>query len=236
MAKRQAIEAVDRTFQDIIGVSLPFGGKIMVMGGDLRQVLPVIKRSTRAQIVDASLRMSRLWSLTKKMRLTTNMRALNDPWFSDFLLIFGDGNKDTIEGSFIRVPDDMTIPFTIPESSIKELMNAVFPSIQTNLYSSDYIISRAILSTTNDSFKLKRKQFPIQLSFSMKINKAQEQTIPHVGVYLPNFVFPHGQIYVALSRGISRENTKVLVHPSKEFSRDDVYTSNVVFHEVLHDE
>ncbi|XP_076893330.1 uncharacterized protein LOC143545294 [Bidens hawaiensis] len=41
MAKRQAIEAVDRTLQDIIGVRLPFGGKIMVMGGDFRQVLPV---------------------------------------------------------------------------------------------------------------------------------------------------------------------------------------------------
>ncbi|XP_021986145.2 uncharacterized protein LOC110882430 [Helianthus annuus] len=85
MAKRQAIEAVDRTFQDIIGVSLPFGGKIMVMGGDFRQVLPVIKRGTRAQIVDSSLRMSPLWSLTKKMRLTINMRALKDPWFSKFL-------------------------------------------------------------------------------------------------------------------------------------------------------
>ncbi|XP_076903435.1 uncharacterized protein LOC143558493 [Bidens hawaiensis] len=69
MAKRQAIEAVDRTLQDIIGVRLPFGGKIMVMGGDFRQVLPVVKCGTRAQIVDSSFRMSPLWSVTKKMRL-----------------------------------------------------------------------------------------------------------------------------------------------------------------------
>ena len=60
MAKRQAIEAIDRTMQDITGVSLPFGGKIMVLGGDFRQVLPVVKRGTRAQIVDSSLRMSPL--------------------------------------------------------------------------------------------------------------------------------------------------------------------------------
>ncbi|XP_076959341.1 uncharacterized protein LOC143635375 [Bidens hawaiensis] len=46
MAKRQAIEVVDRTLQDIIGVRLSFGEKIMVMGGDFRQVLPVIKRGT----------------------------------------------------------------------------------------------------------------------------------------------------------------------------------------------
>ncbi|KAJ9547061.1 hypothetical protein OSB04_019604 [Centaurea solstitialis] len=64
-------------------------------------------------------------------------------------------------------------------------------------------------------FKLKRKQFPIRLSFSMTINKAQGQTIPNVGVYLPESVFSHGQIYVALSRGTSRENTKVLVTPAK---------------------
>ncbi|XP_076953571.1 uncharacterized protein LOC143627683 [Bidens hawaiensis] len=57
MAKRQAIEAFDRKLQDIIGFRLPFGGKIMVMGGDFRQVLPIIKRGTRAQIVDSSFRM-----------------------------------------------------------------------------------------------------------------------------------------------------------------------------------
>ena len=65
------------------------------------------------------------------------------------------------------------------------------------------------------TFKLKRKQFPIRLSFAMTINKAQD--------------------YVALSRGISRENTKVLVKPVKEFTNEGVYTSNVVYREILHD-
>jgi ATP-dependent DNA helicase PIF1 len=30
------------------------------------------------------------------------------------------------------------------------------------------------------------------LSFAMTINKAQGQTIPNVGIYLPELVFSHG--------------------------------------------
>ncbi|GKB37152.1 ATP-dependent DNA helicase PIF1-like protein [Tanacetum coccineum] len=85
-------------------------------------------------------------------------------------------------------------------------------------------------------FKLKRTQFPVRLSFAMTINKAQGQTIPNVGVYLPESVFSHGQLYVALSRGISRTTTKVLVKPEQEFDQRGVYTSNVVYQEVLRDE
>lgn len=85
-------------------------------------------------------------------------------------------------------------------------------------------------------FKLKRTQFPIRLSFAMTINKAQGQAIPNVGVYLSNSVFSHGQLYVAWSRGISRRTTKVLVKPVKEFRQAGIYTSNVVYQEVLRDE
>ncbi|KAJ9557874.1 hypothetical protein OSB04_012488 [Centaurea solstitialis] len=69
----------------------------------------------------------------------------------------------------------------------------------------------------------------------MTINKAQGQTIPNVGVYLPEPVFSHGQPYVALSRRISRLTTKVLVKPSQRINRHGVYTPNVVYQEVLHD-
>ena len=45
----------------------------------------------------------------------------------------------------------------------------------------------------------------------MIINKAQGHTIPFVMVYLPQNIFSHGQLYVALSCGTSFSTTKVLI-------------------------
>ena len=44
MAHRFAFEAVDRTFRDLTNVDEPFGGKIFILGGDFRQILPVVIR------------------------------------------------------------------------------------------------------------------------------------------------------------------------------------------------
>ena len=62
-------------------------------------------------------------------------------------------------------------------------------------------------------FQFKRKQFLIRLSFAMTVNKSQGQTIPNVGVYLPDPVFSHGQLYVAMSRATARTNIKILALP-----------------------
>ena len=54
MTKRQAVETLDRTLQDIMGCNQPFGGKVMLFGGDFKQVLPVVTQGTRARIIDAT--------------------------------------------------------------------------------------------------------------------------------------------------------------------------------------
>jgi ATP-dependent exoDNAse (exonuclease V) alpha subunit len=93
-------------------------------------------------------------------------------------------------------------------------------------------------------FRFKRKQFPIRLSFAMTINKAQGQTIPTVGVYLPEPVFSHGQLYVALSRATAKSNIKILAvkdnrkdtkNPKKRKRIETLVTTtlNIVYKEVL---
>jgi ATP-dependent DNA helicase PIF1 len=97
-------------------------------------------------------------------------------------------------------------------------------------------LPRIPLSPSEDvtlPFKLKRKQFPIGLCFAMTINKAQGQTIPIVGVYLPESVFSHGQLYVALFRGIARKTTWVLAKPNVLADPSGKKTKNIVYREVL---
>nr|XP_027121539.1 uncharacterized protein LOC113738500 [Coffea arabica] len=45
MAKRQAIEAFNSLLQDLKDSDLPFGGHVVVFGGDFRQTLPVIEHA-----------------------------------------------------------------------------------------------------------------------------------------------------------------------------------------------
>uniref|UniRef100_A0A453BWX1 Uncharacterized protein n=1 Tax=Aegilops tauschii subsp. strangulata TaxID=200361 RepID=A0A453BWX1_AEGTS len=69
----------------------------------------------------------------------------------------------------------------------------------------------------------------------------QGQTIPIVGVYLPNPVFSHGQLYVALSRATAKRNIKILIEKEKEKENKrkrpalSLQTSmkNIVYKEVL---
>nr|XP_027067673.1 ATP-dependent DNA helicase RRM3-like [Coffea arabica] len=54
MAKKETIEAFDMLLKDIMECDNPFGGKLVVFGGDFRQTLPVIKDATRDVLVQSS--------------------------------------------------------------------------------------------------------------------------------------------------------------------------------------
>ena len=47
----------------------------------------------------------------------------------------------------------------------------------------------------------------------MTINKSQGQSMLYLGIFLPDPVFGHGQLYVALSRSGVKANTKIYMLP-----------------------
>jgi hypothetical protein len=53
MQHRYIHEAVDRTLKDVQGSNELFGGLSIVFGGDFQQILPVIVKGSRPDIVGA---------------------------------------------------------------------------------------------------------------------------------------------------------------------------------------
>ena len=77
-------------------------------------------------------------------------------------------------------------------------------------------------------FILTCQQFPMQLYFTIMINKSQKQSLQTVGVDLRTAVFSHGQLYVALSCVTDVHRLTVLNRSGRE-----CHVQNVVYSEVL---
>ena len=86
-------------------------------------------------------------------------------------------------------------------------------------------------------FKFRRHQFPLRLAFAMTINKAQGQSVRHVGIDLQTPVFTHGQLYVALSRCTSSLRIKALLKDASGLQPQEQQkeTKNIVYPEALLD-
>uniref|UniRef100_UPI00358E1C01 uncharacterized protein n=1 Tax=Myxine glutinosa TaxID=7769 RepID=UPI00358E1C01 len=61
MAPAYALAAVDRCLRDVTSNNIPFGGKVLLLGGDFRQVLPVVPRAAPAAIIATCIKRSKLW-------------------------------------------------------------------------------------------------------------------------------------------------------------------------------
>jgi hypothetical protein len=134
MTKRQSVEALDNSLCDIMDqLELPFRGKIVVFSGDFRQVLLVVQRGSRAQVVVTSLRMS--WDSMRHLKLVHNMRAKSDPWFAEYLLHVGGGSEETTIDDEIHLPHDICIPHTGEDSDLDTLIDCIFPNLNANMSS-----------------------------------------------------------------------------------------------------
>ena len=153
MTHKSVFETLDRSLRDIIGVQKIFGGIPTLLCGDFRQILPVVKNGTRANIVNASLKTSYLWNNVIIKKLTTNMRAhLSDNTggdeFAKLLIDIGDGKFP-----LTTPPDIITIPQELGEcvQSLEDLKAKVYPNLTTNATSQEWLGERAIISPLNSN-------------------------------------------------------------------------------------
>lgn len=92
MSPKAAFHAIDRFLRDLTQkADTPMGGKVVLLGGDFRQILPIVPHGHRVTIIDATLRRSPLWLQCDVRRLTANMRTVpEEQKFSDWLLCLGE--------------------------------------------------------------------------------------------------------------------------------------------------
>lgn len=133
MMSRHVFKALDRMLRDIMRQEhIPFGGKVVVLGGDFWQCLLVIPRAREDTIVDMSLRVIDFLDQVTILRLRGNMRVLNmmeqgneerarelQNWV-DFLRRVGDGTEPKIPEDDPHLPGWIQAPAHIARNSRDE--------------------------------------------------------------------------------------------------------------------
>ncbi|XP_074352463.1 uncharacterized protein LOC141691592 [Apium graveolens] len=168
MQHRHAAESVDRSLRDIMtsvdpeSASLPFGGIIIIFGGDFRQILPVIPKASRAQVVSAFLNSSKIWDHCRVFLLEKNMRLSSGKIeqekheiaeFSRWVLDVGNGTlpnvhpDDIISDPKVMIPDKFLI--RARENPLKAVVDVVYPDLTKNIKNADYLRERSILTPMN---------------------------------------------------------------------------------------
>ncbi|GJU91462.1 hypothetical protein Tco_1303885, partial [Tanacetum coccineum] len=135
MANKHCFKALDRSLRDILRKSRydtcdqPFGNMTMVFEGDFRQVLSVIPKGPRQDIVSVSLKQSYLWDHCKVLK-DGELREEND----------GEVEMDVPEEILIDQGDD-------PVASIVDF---TYPNILDNIHDPSYFKEKVVLAPTNE--------------------------------------------------------------------------------------
>ncbi|CAI0430085.1 unnamed protein product [Linum tenue] len=169
MTHRQAFEAMNRTFCDLMNIPLIgpghklFGGKTVLLGGDFRQTLPVIPESGREQTVDGSLTRSDIWSSFTLLRLSRNMRIDNSAaneaiignkyTFGEWVLALGDGKlptkrfKEDTPSDWIEIPYLFLVQLSV--DPISSIAAEIYGSFTESYRDTKYLTCRAFVTPTN---------------------------------------------------------------------------------------
>ena len=143
MVLGSALNAIDKMLRDITGDDVPFGGKVFLLGGDFRQVLPIVPRQPRTVVIESCLKRSPLWPSFRVFKLTKNMRANADEQeFSRWLLGLGNGE---IQCEGCSIPESVEIP-----SECHVLFDGIIDAVFPDVSDPRAVSKKVILTSTND--------------------------------------------------------------------------------------
>jgi hypothetical protein len=168
MAHRNFFEALDKTLWDILRCinensdKMSFGGMTIVLDGDFRQILPIVAKGKRENIVNASIKRSYLWRHFTVYTLKHNMclscmsddaeekKKLQD--FAEWILDIRDGKTASDDGDeLIQVPSDILLE---KGSDPKEtIVNSTYPNLLSNYRERTFLQKRVILCPRNERVK-----------------------------------------------------------------------------------
>ncbi|GKA15053.1 ATP-dependent DNA helicase PIF1-like protein [Tanacetum coccineum] len=182
----------------------PFGNMTMVFGGDFRQVVPVVPKGSRQDIVSASLKESYLLDHCKVLKLTKNMRLtvgarLEDVTeireFTEWILKLRDGELgEENDGEVdIDVPEEILI--NEADDLIFSIVDFTYPNILDNINDLSYFKERVVLAPTNKVVDNINEhlldKFPgeemVYLSYDSVDKTKRNATIDH-SIFSPEFI------------------------------------------------
>jgi len=155
MMHHRAIEAIDQTLRDLMqlddaqATKKIFGGKTVVLGGDFQQILPVVPKGGRENIVSASLLRSHLWQHVTILRFHINMRVMAANFeeqreFAKWVLNVGDGSlpaiaeEEGVDLDWIKIPSHMQMP--VEDCSLRGLIRTIYPDHQCHFGDAMYLM------------------------------------------------------------------------------------------------
>ena len=157
---------MDRLLRDLTGDMRPFGGKVMVVGGDFRQLLPVLPRASEAEVVANTILQHytlrggtfRKFSLTENMRVRASGDA--EATHSEWLLRLGAGQiplESDLHAYAVQLPTHLCME---PAATCEDFLDWVFPDVLLHTQAclqpgnvsvqDGWFRDRAILTSRND--------------------------------------------------------------------------------------
>ena len=160
MLDKWCYETLDRSMRELTDYKqTKFGGKIVLVSGDFRQLLEVIPGANRAKTVSRCLKGSdRLWDEhVIHLKLQENMRVKNavaahpdDEDFKRQLFDYEQWLLDLGEGKISSHQNIVEIPTRMCKDTKEDVIDAVFDDFEANIGNPQYYQSRAIVAATNE--------------------------------------------------------------------------------------